>query len=205
MSDVTKRVAMKPVRAAADLELNLTDEQQKFLAKIINICGENANKCFQCKKCTAGCPVASTGSMDISPTQVIHAIRLGQVDSVIDSHTIWVCASCETCTTRCPQGVDIARVIDACRQYARIIGRVGKEKHIDVFLETFMNNIKKYGGLYELGLALGIKLKTKEFLRDAGIGQQMFLKGKLKLIHHKTKNVKEVREMLDKIKELEKK
>jgi heterodisulfide reductase subunit C len=191
-------------KEVTEVDLNLTEEQQKFLARIIEISGQNVNQCFQCRKCTAGCPVASTGAMDISPTQVIHAIRLGQVDLVLNSHTIWVCASCETCTTRCPQGVDIAKVIDAARNYAKILNRV-PEKSVDIFFTTFMDNIAKYGGLYELGLALGIKLKTKEFFKDAEIGRKMFFKGKLKLIHHKTKNVKEIREMLKKIKEHESK
>ncbi|MBU2572747.1 MAG: 4Fe-4S dicluster domain-containing protein, partial [Elusimicrobia bacterium] len=85
----------------------------RFLDDIAKESGQNVNLCFQCKKCTAGCPVAD--EMDITPTQVIHAIRLGQNDLVLNSKTIWLCASCETCTTRCPQEVDIARVMDACR------------------------------------------------------------------------------------------
>ncbi len=190
---------------AKRIELKLTGEQQKFLTEVKQISGQNANLCYQCKKCTAGCPVARTGAMDLTPTQVIHAIRLGQIDLVLNSHTIWVCASCETCTTRCPQGVDIAKVIDAARNYAKAIGRVDAEKSIDIFFNAFMKSIERNGRLYELGLALGIKMKTLEFTKDMELGREMFFKGKLKIFPHKTKNIKEIKEMLKKVRELESK
>ena len=205
MSLSEKKVSLAQPDSPVKAELELTDEQRKFLAEVIRISGQNVNLCYQCKKCTAGCPVVHTGAMDITPAQVIHAIRLGQVDLVLNSHTVWVCASCETCTTRCPQGVDIARVIDAARVYAQRLGRVDKEKSVYVFLSTFMNNLEKYGRLYELGLVIGLKLKTKEFLKDVTLGRDMFFKGKLKLLPHKMRNVKEIRQMLKNIKESEKK
>ena len=187
------------------IDLTLNDDQKKFLTKILEIIGQNVNLCFQCKKCTAGCPVHRTGAMDISPTQVIHMVRLGIVEPLLESHTIWVCASCETCTTRCPQGVDIAKVMDAARNIANMIGKTDAEKAISIFHTAFMENIAKHGSLYELGLVLGIKLKTKEFFRDAEIGREMFLKGKLRMMPHNTANRKEIKEMLNKIKELESK
>jgi len=79
--------------------------------------GENVNLCYQCKKCTAGCPVVH--DMDYTPTQIIHAVRLGMKDLVLKSKTIWLCASCETCTTRCPQDIDIAGIMDAARIIAK--------------------------------------------------------------------------------------
>jgi heterodisulfide reductase subunit C len=204
MSEAVEKINM----AASDLpkaDLNLSEEQEKFLAKIIEISGQNVNLCYQCKKCTAGCPVTGIGAMDITPTQVIHAIRLGQVDMVLNSRTIWVCASCETCTTRCPQGIDIAKVIDAARNYAKVLGRVDKEKSVDIFFSTFMNNIAKHGILYELGVVFGIKMKTLELFKDATLGRDMFFKGKLNILPHNTKNAKEIKEMLKKIKELDSK
>ncbi|MFC1855824.1 4Fe-4S dicluster domain-containing protein [Thermodesulfobacteriota bacterium] len=201
MSDPQEKLTAKDEK----LDLELSDEHKAFLAKILEICGQNVNMCYQCKKCTSGCPVASVGAMDITPTQVIHMVRLGQVDKLLNSHTIWVCASCETCTTRCPQGVDIARVIDAARNYAKILKRTDTEKSIDIFFTAFMNSLKKHGQLYELGLVVDIKMKTKEFFKDAGLGQDMFLKGKLKILPHNTKGLKELREMLKKIEELESK
>ncbi|MBW1742012.1 MAG: 4Fe-4S dicluster domain-containing protein [Deltaproteobacteria bacterium] len=76
----------------------------------------NLTSCFQCRKCTNGCPV--TFAMDIYPDQVIRLAILGQKEQVLNSSTIWVCSACETCTTRCPNEVDIAATMDALKEMA---------------------------------------------------------------------------------------
>jgi heterodisulfide reductase subunit C len=85
-----------------------------ILAKIEEISGQQVRKCFQCGKCTAGCP--SVDSMDIMPNQIMKLLQMGEVDEVLNSKTIWVCDSCFTCESRCPKGLDIARVMEAVRQ-----------------------------------------------------------------------------------------
>ena len=85
-------------------------------------CGENAYKCYQCKKCTTGCPVARYS--DMHPAQIMRAVQLGQLDMVFDDKFIWLCTGCETCTTRCPQGIDIAAIIDELKIIARRDGRI---------------------------------------------------------------------------------
>jgi heterodisulfide reductase subunit C len=82
--------------------------------QIEKLSGEKISACFQCEKCTNGCPL--TFAMDILPHRVMHGIHLGLADEIINSDTIWVCASCETCTTRCPNEIDIAHVMDTLRQ-----------------------------------------------------------------------------------------
>jgi heterodisulfide reductase subunit C len=42
-------------------------------------------------------------------------MRLGMDDLVLNSKAMWLCASCETCTTMCPQDVDVAKVMDAVK------------------------------------------------------------------------------------------
>ena len=82
----------------------------KPLAQVISDhIGENVYLCYQCLKCTSGCPLIE--HMDLHPNQVMRAAQLDDV-SVLESKTIWACASCQTCTTRCPQGIDIAAVMD---------------------------------------------------------------------------------------------
>jgi heterodisulfide reductase subunit C2 len=77
------------------------------------ISGQHLLDCNQCGKCSAGCPVAP--AMDMLPNQVIRLAQLGLAD-VLDCQAIWVCASCLTCVTRCPKGVDLSRVMEALRQ-----------------------------------------------------------------------------------------
>jgi len=71
-----------------------------FLEEVEGGSGVKVSACFQCRKCTNGCPV--TFAMDLYPDQVMRYIQLGIREPVLNSSTIWVCASCETCTTRCP-------------------------------------------------------------------------------------------------------
>ena len=85
----------------------------EFARIVLEECGENVNVCFQCKKCTCGCPVSYL--MDYTPTQLVHAIRLGMEELVLNSKTIWLCASCETCGSRCPQELDLPKVMDVAR------------------------------------------------------------------------------------------
>ena len=75
--------------------------------------GENISACYQCGKCSAGCPTAYT--MDITPRQVMRGIQLGLRDKILDSSAIWVCVSCQTCSLRCPREIDIARIMESLR------------------------------------------------------------------------------------------
>lgn len=145
-----------------------------------NESGQNVNLCFQCKKCAAGCPVSY--AMDYKPAQLIHAIRLGMDDLVLKSKTMWLCASCETCTTRCPQDVDVAKVMDAVKITALQQGIKPAIPQVASFYKAALGNIKACGRMYEVGMIVGLKLRTLEFFKDMGLGMRMFKKGKLKLL-----------------------
>ena len=70
--------------------------------------GEDVNRCYQCLKCSAGCPM--TFAMDYPPSQIMRMVQLGQEDDLLASKTIWVCLTCNTCSIRCPNDIDIALV-----------------------------------------------------------------------------------------------
>ena len=95
------------------ISLSRNDAQNAIIKKIEDISGQNVLACYQCGKCSAGCPMVSL--MDLLPNQIIRLVQLGQVSDVLNSKTIWLCASCFTCTSRCPKGVDLAKVIEALR------------------------------------------------------------------------------------------
>lgn len=87
--------------------------RSEFSAKVAELSGQNLALCYQCGKCSAGCPMAF--AMDLLPNQVMRLVQLGLAEEAAECRTIWLCASCLVCTVRCPKGVDIARVMEALR------------------------------------------------------------------------------------------
>ena len=95
------------------IELNRQMVHNDFAKKVELISGQNLFACYQCGNCTAGCPVAF--AMEVGPHQVIRYALLGLEEEALKVNTFWLCASCLQCTSRCPKGIDIARVMDALR------------------------------------------------------------------------------------------
>jgi heterodisulfide reductase subunit C len=98
------------------MRINISQRKIKdnFVFKVQELSGQNLLACYQCGKCSAGCPAVS--QMDILPNQIIRYAQLGFKDDLLKSRAIWICASCMTCNARCPKGINIAEVIEALRQ-----------------------------------------------------------------------------------------
>ena len=142
--------------------------------------GVDLNVCYQCRKCHSGCPVAF--AMDHTPVQLVHAARLGLKDYVLGSTTIWLCAACETCVTRCPQEIDLVKLMDAMKRIA-LRSRVKiADPGVAQFYRASLLNIRLFGRMYEIGLIGQLKLATLNFARDVGLGLEMLKKGKLALL-----------------------
>lgn len=169
-----------------------------FKHEIKDICGEDVMLCYQCGECTGGCPAAQ--DMGVAPNQVIRMAQLGMKDEVLSSPTIWMCAGCETCATRCPRGVSLARIMDACRQLAIKSGKKPPEPAVLAFHEEFLNEVQRNGRVHEISLTAFYKLRTKQFLADVFQGIQMFLKGKLALLPSRIKGRKEVKKLFKDLK-----
>jgi len=174
MSDAPNR-AIEPAPADAELlrELERT--------------GLDVNVCYQCGRCSSGCPVSPF--FDLLPLEVVRLCVHGQEELLLASRTIWLCASCATCTTRCPNGIDIAGVIDLLRQ--RLLGRDGKpaEPRVAAFHRSFLGSVRRWGRTYEVGMIGAYKMRSGDLFGDLKLGLGMFWRGKLRLlprgIHHK--------------------
>ena len=133
--------------------------------------------------------------MDYKPNQIMQMVSLGMKDRVLSSKTIWVCASCYTCTTRCPNQIDIAGVMDWLRQTALQERVAPAEKDIALFHSTFLEDIKARGRIHELMLMARFKKKTGKWFDDWKLGWRMFTKGKLRLFASGTKDRKTVKKL----------
>lgn len=163
-----------------------------FKDAIRAMCGENVLSCYQCGECTAGCPAAF--AMDIAPNQVMRMTQIGFADEVLGSSAIWLCAGCETCATRCPRGVALSKVMDACRQISVKEGMVTKEqRNVLKMHEELLRQIQVFGRVHEISMIGAFKMRTGRFFDDVIAGIGMFLKGKLGLIPSIVKGRREVK------------
>ncbi|MBI4669143.1 MAG: 4Fe-4S dicluster domain-containing protein [Elusimicrobia bacterium] len=201
--------------------------QETESLKMLKESAVNVNLCYQCRKCSSGCPVADltardsvsdrtsagpldekTGAgpdsvpealrsgmardsvpnsvpealrsgMDLTPIQIIRAVRLGLEDLALNSKTIWLCTGCETCATRCPQDIDIAKVNSILRIMAYKRGIKPKLPNVAAFDRQFMANMKFFGRVYEMGLVNQLKLATRNFMQDMDLAGPMIFKGKI--------------------------
>jgi heterodisulfide reductase subunit C2 len=117
---------------------------QVSLAKQLTKAHLSVNTCFFCRKCSGGCPL--TFAMDILPHHVIRLALLGQEEQLLGSGTIWVCSACQTCTTRCPNGIDIAGVMDWLKEEAVKRGRTIPDEEVAVFHRFFLESIQAAAG-----------------------------------------------------------
>jgi heterodisulfide reductase subunit C len=186
----------------------LLDTDRRLRDIVIESAGKEVFNCYQCNKCSAGCPVAF--DMDLLPHQVIRSVLFGKKEKVMSSGTIWLCASCETCTTRCPNGIDIAKVMDVLRQIHYESDHETPQPKIPILHAAFLDSIKKTGRVHELSMIRNFSIKSgdlKEKLKkgtwknDIKLAVKMFLRGKLKLISHGSKGVKEVRMLFNQAQE----
>jgi heterodisulfide reductase subunit B len=151
------------------------------LAQIVEqATGSNTYLCYQCARCSSGCPVAE--HMDLLPNQVMRAIQFND-EQVLEAKTPWICAACQTCTTHCPQGLDIAGVMDVLRIEARRRGIKPALREVELFTQVFLRAIGALGRLYEAGLMAAMNMLTLRPLKDVpDLGVPMILKGKIGLL-----------------------
>jgi len=157
----------------------ITELRTDLAEKIRAETGENVFLCYQCVKCTSGCPLAEY--FDLAPNQVMRAAQLGQEELALNAKTPWLCAGCQTCTTRCPQGLDVARVMDFLAHEALARGLPARVPEAALFNKVFLRNVNLLGRAYELGLLAELNLRTGQPFKDVGLGLAMIRKGKIRL------------------------
>ncbi len=140
--------------------------------------GQNVYLCYQCVKCTSGCPVAEF--FDWQPNQIMRALQLGDEEIALESQTPWLCAACQTCTTRCPQGLDINAIMEFLTREAIEQGKEPQVPEVKHFNDAVMREVRIWGRFYEPGFMAEMTLrKPKSLLNDIDLYFNMLKKGKV--------------------------
>jgi heterodisulfide reductase subunit C len=183
------------------ININKNANLLEFREELEKKASTDVAKCYQCGKCTAGCPMNYL--MDITPSQVIRFCQLGIKEKVLNSRAIWYCVFCDTCSTRCPQDVDIKGVMDAFRRMAVKEGIIEKAKDVDLFQKAFSGSIYSFGRVYEPGMVVNFNLRSGKLFKDVTLFPLMLLKRKISLKPNLMR-VNEVRKLFKKVKEIKK-
>lgn len=180
------------------------------LAQKLNSVRLPVDACYQCKKCSSGCPL--TFAMDLLPDQVIRLALLGQEEQLMRAVTPWVCSSCETCTTRCPNGIDIAGVMDWLKEEALRRGFAIPQTQVSRFHESFLETVRLGGGRLSEPLLLSLyafrsgrtleKVKSGELKEELLLGWELAKRGRLKpRMPKKLKGAREVARLFQQARE----
>ena len=78
-------------------------------------CGENVYLCYQCEKCSSGCPTVP--AMRYRPAQMMRLAQFGLEDALVHDASIWRCLGCDTCTVHCPHDLSVRRLVEVMRQH----------------------------------------------------------------------------------------
>jgi heterodisulfide reductase subunit C len=165
--------------------------------------GERISRCLQCGTCTGSCPVSY--AMDISPRMVIALFRAGQIGEILRSRTIWICASCYMCTTRCPQGIKITDILYALKRTAQETSLYPERVPVYRLSQSFVRIVNRYGRNQEMLLLLLYYLRENplQLLRMMPLGWALWRKGRVALLPSKIKGVAAIRKILAASKALE--
>ncbi len=168
-----------------------------FLANICSIpYGERIYECQQCGTCSASCPTSDR--MDYSPREIIAALRAGLLDRVLNSNTVWLCASCYSCTVRCPAGIKFTDVMYELKRMGDKYGFSSRKSPTAKMARCFVKTIDLHGRNAEGELLARYYLSTNPFraLSQLWFGLRMLIRGRIPFLPHGIKEVRNLRKMI---------
>lgn len=143
-----------------NIKINQLDPQFKY--EIANKPGgESLFNCFACGKCSAVCPISEVNE-EFNPRKIIHMILLGMKEEVLSNEFIWLCATCDACSFRCPQEVRMADIMGVARRIAE------EEMYVPTNFNQLMEIVKSFSKLYELNAKYGLWEKIKNTINKGG-------------------------------------
>lgn len=153
-------------------------------AKVISTTpgGEQLAHCIQCGTCSATCPLSIY--MDYTPRRIIAMTRAGLKDDVLRSFTIWLCASCYSCTVECPKNIKITDIMYALKRRAIEEKIYPKKFNVPVLAREFFKLVKRNGRSSEGRVIVRMVFKTNPFQymkKKAMLGLKLMRQGRLSM------------------------
>ena len=168
---------------------NAAEHTRTLKADIQAATGMDVSRCYQCGKCSAGCPMASES--ELRPHNVLRLAMQNRRDEALHGEAIWLCLTCESCSARCPNACDPARVIDELREMSLRAGADDAPRHIAAFHRAFLAQIRTNGRLHEMGMVVEYKLRSGDLMKDVTNAPAMVTRGKLSLRPDRIRGVDE--------------
>jgi heterodisulfide reductase subunit C len=170
-----------------------------IIATVQQASGVDLSVCFQCKKCTSGCPVATL--VTSPPSEIMRRLHLDAGDELLESDILWMCVSCETCSARCPMGIDVAAVMDALRRLALERGASKQEGNVPLFNRAFLKTVQLFGRTYDIAMIAAYKIGSLKLLGDTEKFPSMLKKRKIALLPSLSGDRKTTKRIFKKAKE----
>ena len=151
-----------------------------FVEEVEGLSHAGLNRCSHCLACSGGCPFPR--EMDVLPNAVIRMVQLGFRKEVLASSSIWLCVGCNTCSSECPNAVDMAAIMDTLRQIALREGLAVAEPGILKFHQAVVGSISRYGRTHKLDIMVRYKFCEKDLFSDLDLGLKLLSRRKLDLL-----------------------
>ncbi len=189
-SKINNKMPTLMIKREADLDKDFG----KRIAKLAH--GEKLYGCIQCGNCSSTCPLSPY--MDYTPRKIIAMVKAGFRDDVLSNRTIWLCASCYSCTVECPKGIKITDIMYALKREAILNKIYPKRFTIPAMSRSFYDTVKHNGRSNEVALLMKYYLRTNIFsaLSYVGVGLKLFRTGRLVIFEKKMKRIHEFKKML---------
>ena len=91
----------------------MQNSSERLKEQVLRISGVNPRKCMRCGKCSGTCPAYD--EMEYHPHQFVYLVETGDIETLMQSKSIYKCLSCFACVDRCPRGVEPAKLVEAIR------------------------------------------------------------------------------------------
>jgi heterodisulfide reductase subunit C len=191
---------MNPVATA----LRVNGHESLWARAIAMQTGIPVASCYQCLRCTNSCPVSTF--MDIKPHQVVRLVQLGQREKLLGCSAIWVCLSCEMCSTYCPNEIDVAGLMNHLKNSVVSSMKRPAEYDVAVFHQVFLDVLRTNGRINDLQLMQQYKWQLlmdgnlppkDEVMKDLALGLALLKRKRLRIRPEQSRAAGEIRRILE--------